>query len=303
MRTILYSAAALSIGVALPCAALAQDASPDGDWRALDPQNTLVLEIQKAPATQEDLLRPQTATVVIEMAPQFAPSHVERIKALARQGFYDGRTFHRVIDDFMAQAGGIPGDPTGGDSGLPDLQAEFVARMGVEVEPVKAQDARQLDPRRGNSPVTQAGFLDGFPVGYQPAAQATVSADGKRDVWLLHCPGAVAGARTSDPNSANFQFYITRGESPWLDAQYTVWGRVRAGQEAVMAIKTGEPVVQPDTIKSLHIAAELPESERPQIEVMRTDSEAFAQIVDDARAAAGGDVNVCDIEVPTRAAQ
>jgi peptidylprolyl isomerase len=302
VRQTLNSAAVLSLALAiLPCAAMAQDS--DGDWRALDPQNTLVLEIQKAPASQAELLRPQTSTVVIEMAPDFAPNHVARMKALARQGFYDGRTFHRVIENFMAQAGGIPGDPTGGDSPLPNLQSEFVLRAGPDVVPVKAQDARQLDPRRGNSPVTEAGFLDGFPVAYQPAAQAMVSADGKRDVWIAHCPGTAAAARTSDPNSANFQFYLTRGEAAWLDSQYTAWGQVRAGMDGVMGLKVGEPVVQPDTIRRLRVAADLPEAERPQIEVMRTDSAAFAQIIADARAAAGGDINVCDIPVPTRAAQ
>ena len=299
MRQTLNTAAVIAALTALPCAVAAQD----GDWRPLDPQNTLVLEIQKAPTTQEDLLRPRTETVVIEMAPEFAPNHVARMKALARQGFYDGRTFHRVIDDFMAQAGGIPGDPTGGDSPLPDLQSEFTVRMGPDVQPVKVQDARQIDPRRGNSPVTEAGFLDGFPVAYQPAAQATVSADGKRDLWMVHCPGTAAAARTSDPNSANFQFYLTRGEAPWLDSQYTAWGQVRAGMDAVMSLKVGEPVAQPDTIRRLRVAIDLPEAERPQIEVMRTDSDAFAQTIEEARATAGGDINVCDIAVPTRAAQ
>lgn len=62
--------------------------------------------------------------VVIELKPDLAPNHVERIKTLARQGFYDGQVFHRVIDGFMAQTG----DPTGtgmGGSDLPDLKAEF----------------------------------------------------------------------------------------------------------------------------------------------------------------------------------
>ena len=62
--------------------------------------------------------------VVIELLPQVAPKHVERIKTLVRQKFYDGIVFHRVIDGFMAQTG----DPTGtgmGGSKLPDLRAEF----------------------------------------------------------------------------------------------------------------------------------------------------------------------------------
>ncbi len=62
--------------------------------------------------------------VTIQLFPQIAPNHVERIKTLTRQGFYDGLLFHRVIDGFMAQTG----DPTAtgtGSSDLPDLKAEF----------------------------------------------------------------------------------------------------------------------------------------------------------------------------------
>jgi peptidylprolyl isomerase len=62
--------------------------------------------------------------IVIELMPQIAPKHVERIKTLARRGFYDGVVFHRVIDGFMAQTGDPTGTGTGG-SELPDLKAEF----------------------------------------------------------------------------------------------------------------------------------------------------------------------------------
>ena len=82
-----------------------------------DPENTLVLETTKG-------------KVVIELRPDLAPGHVERIKTLARKGFYDGLAFHRVIDGFMAQTGCPNGTGTGG-SDLPDLKAEFNAEPHV----------------------------------------------------------------------------------------------------------------------------------------------------------------------------
>jgi cyclophilin family peptidyl-prolyl cis-trans isomerase len=82
-----------------------------------EPENTLVLETTKG-------------KVVIELRPDLAPGHVERIKTLARKGFYDGIAFHRVIDGFMAQTGCPNGTGTGG-SDLPDLKAEFSAEPHV----------------------------------------------------------------------------------------------------------------------------------------------------------------------------
>lgn len=78
---------------------------------SLDPENTIVMETTKG-------------KVVIKLRPDLAPGHVERIKLLAREGFYDGIVFHRVIDGFMAQGGDPTGTGTGG-SNLPDLKAEF----------------------------------------------------------------------------------------------------------------------------------------------------------------------------------
>lgn len=69
-------------------------------------------------------LQLKTGRVVIRLRPDLAPKHVERIKTLTRQGFYNGHKFHRVIDRFMAQTGDPTGTGTGG-SKLPDLKAEF----------------------------------------------------------------------------------------------------------------------------------------------------------------------------------
>ena len=133
-------------------------------------ENMLVLELKDG-------------KVMIELRPDLAPQHVERIKTLVRAGFYDGTVFHRVIEGFMAQGG----DPTGtgqGGSDLPNLPAEFTNRYR---------------------------FIRG-----------------------------VCGmARTSDPNSANSQFFIMFAPAPSLDGQYTIWGRVVSGMEAVDKIKRG----------------------------------------------------------------
>jgi cyclophilin family peptidyl-prolyl cis-trans isomerase len=101
---------------------------------ARDPENTLILELKNGP-------------VVIALRPDLAPGHVERVKELARQGFYDGVVFHRVIPGFMAQTG----DPTGTGSGgseLPDLKAEFSDESHVRGT---VSAARSANPNSANS--------------------------------------------------------------------------------------------------------------------------------------------------------
>ncbi len=114
----------------------------------LDPENTLRLELKDGP-------------VLIKLLPDVAPQHVERIKTLARQGFYDGLKWHRVIDGFMAQTGDPTGTGTGG-SELPDLPAEFSA---VPFEEGTLGMARTQDPNSANSQwfivFERADWLDG----------------------------------------------------------------------------------------------------------------------------------------------
>jgi peptidylprolyl isomerase len=102
--------------------------------QAPDPQNTLVIELK-------------TGKVLIKLRPDLAPKHVERVKTLAKQGFYNGLKFHRVIDGFMAQTGDPQGTGMGGSS-LPDLPAEFTR------EPYKRGSvgaARTQNPNTANS--------------------------------------------------------------------------------------------------------------------------------------------------------
>jgi cyclophilin family peptidyl-prolyl cis-trans isomerase len=114
---------------------------------SLDPENTLVMETTKG-------------KVVIKLRPDLAPGHVERLKTLSRQGFYDGIVFHRVIDGFMAQVGCPHGTGTGG-SELPDLKAEFNAQPHVRGI---CSMARSQNPNSANSQFfivfDDARFLD-----------------------------------------------------------------------------------------------------------------------------------------------
>jgi len=254
-------------------------------------------------ADQEDLLYIETdhGMVIVEMAPEFAPNHVARMRALAQERFYDFLVWHRVIDGFMAQGGGSRSNP-GHAADVEGLEAEFTVRRSGEPVVTELQD-RIINPR-ALPQTAKAGFWDGFPAGTQTAALAAITGDGQVQSWLLHCRGAAAAARTSDPNSARSQFYITRGNPEHLNAQYTSWGRVRVGQDAIDAIAVGsameDPDFRPDTIRSMRTGDELPAEEQVTIEVADTDSAAFAAYLDTLRDPSGNLPDICDITVPTR---
>lgn len=259
--------------VALPALAAAPDPTV---WRQLDPENTLYVE------TTQGL-------VVVEMYPEIAPGHVLRIKELTREQFYDGLTFHRVIENFMAQTGDPKGTGEGG-SAKPDIQGEFLFRRGADMPFIEAavQGGARL------------GFYKALPIATQPDEMMALTRDGKAAAWGLHCPGITSMARTNDPNSANSQFFLMRGSYPSLDKRYTIWGRVIWNQEAVRAIAVGEPPAQPDLVKSIRLAADaLPENRAP-IYVMRSDSTPFRELLEDVRKSKRADFSVCDVQVPVR---
>ena len=191
----LIAATALAALALSPVAATAQETAPATARtyaavnfdQAADPENILLLDLSNG------------RRVAVRLMPDWAPSHVERVKTLARQGFYDGVIFHRVIDGFMAQTG----DPTGtgqGGSQLPDLEAEF-------------------NP-------------------------------------MPHIRGTVSMARAQSEDSANSQFFIVFYPRFSLDKNYTNFGRVIGGMDAVDAIERGEPPANPTRIVQASIAAD-----------------------------------------------
>lgn len=268
-------------------AELAAANAPEDAWRAVDPENLLKIETP-------------IGDIWVELAPEFAPTHVERMRYLAREGWYDYKVWHRVIDEFMAQGGGALDNPNAAPSTQP-MEAEFQIRRNPYEIVVEEITERQVNPR-SNRTRQPAGYYNGFVVGTQPAAAAGIMGDGRVDSWIPHCPGAAAMARTADPNSANGQFYIVRYEAEHLNTEYTVWGQTRVGLDVVRNIEEGTLGqgfgFSPTFIEAIDVASDLENA--PTVEVMDTSSPAFAAYLDSLRDADGALPDLCDIEVPTR---
>ena len=266
--------AILALGVLLTSSAAAAPIPAAPDWRPLDPENGLVIETSKG-------------RIIVEMSPEAAPKHVAQIKALARQKLYDGLTFFRVIDWFMDQTGDPKNTGEGGSS-LPNLKAEFTFRRSAATPfvPVAAPMG------------AEEGLLGSLPVVSQTSALLTLTPDHQVSAWGTYCPGVAGMGRDDDPDSANSQFFLMRQAYPSLDKRYTVWGRVLAGLDAVRAIKTGEPVQDPDRMLSVRVLADLPEAKRPKVYVMDAHGPAFARLLAKTRKAKGADFSVCDLELP-----
>ena len=156
------------------------------------------------------ILKLRDGDVKIELFPDVAPKHVERIKLLANKGEYDNVVFHRVIEGFMAQTGDVQFGNSSNDN----------------------YDLRRVGTGGSSLPDLKSEFND-----------------------LPHDRGVLSMARSQDPNSANSQFFICFKPSPFLDRQYTVFGKVIEGMEFVDKIKMGDSnqngsVENPDKIIS-----------------------------------------------------
>ncbi len=261
-------AAALSLTAALAADPVPPPPPPPEAWRTVDPQNLVLIDTRYG-------------QVAVELAPQFAPAHDARLRALIRAHFYDGLSFYRVIDGFVAQ-GGI-GEGTASTKDHP-VEAKTLDKW----PPLKAEFDRVSAPAPVFTPLGNAdlmapevGFEDGFPVARDPAD--------KRE-WLIHCPGTFAFARDNDPDTATTEFYIVIGQAPRrLDRDLTAFGRVLSGQQYLQKLERGDPEVDSgviadlskrDAILRMRIAADVSAAERPSFQVIRTDSKTFADSVE-----------------------
>ena len=254
---------------------------PDSDWQVLDLDNTLLLELA-------------TGTVVIELNPLLAPNHVENIKKLAREGFYQGLNMYRFVEGFVAQ-GGDANETKKVTSAKKSLQAEF---YHVSTKPLTMT---LVDTQDGYADKT--GFLNGFAVAQNQQGTQT---------WQTHCVGTFAMARSNEADSGGTEFYVALGVLRYLDRNITAFGRVIDGMEHLQRLsrkpsdesKAAARVFNP--ITDMQVAADVKDLAK-KYEVMKTDSASFKELIKARRNRPGAwfietpnYTDVCAVSVPSR---
>jgi peptidylprolyl isomerase len=260
-------------------------AAVPADWRPLDPENTLYVELD-------------SGRIVIELAPRFAPQHAANIRQLARQGYYDGLAIIRSQDNFVVQWG----DPDG-TRALGKARATLPAEFTTAIDP--GLPFTPLPDRDGYA--AEVGFSDGFPAARDPRTG---------QAWLAHCYAMVGAGRGNDVESGSgVELYVVTGHAPrQLDRNIALVGRVVAGMEWLSVLPRGrgplgfyEDPAQHVPIRSVRVAADVPESQRTRLEVLRTDTATFAALVesrrnrrDDWYRVPAGYIDLCNVPIVVR---
>ena len=286
----------LALSIIVPCVCLSAQAptltdvlaaSKPADWRPTDPQNTLYLEL---PAGR----------VVIELAPAFAPLHVDNIKRLVREHYYDTLSVMRVQDNYVAQWGD-PDNRHPTPSSARTLPPEFDQPLRATVPFTQLADGDVYAP--------QVGFSDGF-----PSARDSKNAA----MWLAHCYAMVGVGREADPKSGSgAELYVVIGHAPrHLDRNVALVGRVIKGIELLSSLPRGtaamgfyENPAQGPKIRSVRLEADVAAAEREHLEIIRTDTPTFTALMesrrnrwDDWYAYRANRVELCNVPIAVRAA-
>jgi peptidylprolyl isomerase len=271
-------------------------ASKASDWHALDPENTLYLEL---PAGR----------VVIELSPAFTPRHTTNIKALVREKYFDGLSILRSQDNYVVQWGDPHADARAEDADQPrpiktaqrTLKAEFTVPISKDLPFTRLPDVDGYAP--------EVGFSGDFWSARDPK---------KNQAWLTHCYGSIGVGRDLDSDSGGGgELYAVIGNAPrHLDRNITVVGRVVQGMDLLSVLPRGtgplgfyEKAEQRVPIKSVRVAADVPETERTNLEVLRTDTPTFTALVESRRnrrddwfKVPAGYVELCNVPIPVRVA-
>ena len=265
-------------------------ASAPSDWRVPDPDNTLYMEIP-------------TGRVVIELAPVFAPQHVANIRAMVREGYFDGLAILRSQDNWVVQWG----DPD--EKNPRPLKTARATLPGEFTVPLRTdRNFTRLPDRDGYAP--QVGHSNGFPSARDPKTG---------QAWLAHCYGMIGVGRDNASDSGNGgALYAVIGNAPrHLDRNITVVGRVIDGMPLLSVLPRGtgamgfyEKPEQMVPIKSVRLAADVPAAERSKLEILRTESASFKAVAEAQRNRGGpwtkvaaGHVDLCAAPIPVREAK
>jgi peptidylprolyl isomerase len=284
------TSAAEPLGRKGPIMAEVLAASKPQDWRELDPENTLYLELT-------------SGRVVIELAPTFAPKHVANVKALAREHYYDGLAIVRVHDNYVVQWAD------------PETEKPASARRIQHAHrTLPAEFERSLDPTLpftrlpdGDLYAPEVGFCGGFPV----------ARDGRSGrMWLVHTYGMVGAGRNNAPDSGGgTELYAVIGHAPrQLDRNVTLLGRVVQGIELLSGLPRGpgpmgfyEKAEQRVPLRAIRVAADVPQPERSALEIVRTDTPAFQALIDSRRnrredwfQVPAGRIEIGNVPIPVR---
>lgn len=266
------------------------DASQPSDWRALDPENTLYLDL---PAGR----------VVIELAPTYAPLHAANLRTLAREHYFDGLAVLRVQDGFVTQWG----DPDAEDKDKARPLGKASRTLAAEFERDIAKELAFTRLPDGDVYAPEVGFSDGLPVARDVKAGKT---------WLAHCYGMVgAGRDVAADSGSGAELYVVIGQAPrQLDRNIALVGRVVQGMQWLAALPRGngplgfyEKPEQRTAIRSVRLAAEVPQAERTPLEVLRTDTATFTALVesrrnrrDDWYKVPARRIDLCNVPIPVR---
>ena len=270
------------------------DASTPADWRRPAPEDTLYMDLADG------------HRVVIELAPALAPQHIANVRTFAREGYWNGLSIVRSQDNFVVQWGDPEEDakkrkPIG--SAKAKLPAEFTSR-----DAALAKGWTRLPDVDGWAP--EVGFAAGMPVGRDPKAGT---------YWMAHCYGAVGAGRNEAADSSDAtELYVVTGQSPrQLDRNMSMVGRVVQGMEWLSTIPRGtgplgffEKPEQRVAIRSIRLASDVPAAERTEVELLRTDSPLFAELVEARRnrrdafyKVQAGHIDLCNVPLPVRDAK
>lgn len=267
--------------------------SSAADWRAPRPEDLVVMQLA-------------TGTVLLELAPDFAPAHAANIRKLVRQGYFDSLQVLRAQDNYVVQWG----DPNADEPDKRRSLGEAAATLPAEFDRalVDAPSFTALPDPDSYAPET--GFVAGFPAARNPQTGR---------LWMAHCYGVLGVARDEAADSGNGAgLYVVIGHAPrHLDRNITLAGRVLHGMELLSTMPRGTGALgfyqgeeRGAELQRVRIAADLPESERPSIEVMRTDTARFAELIQARRSRHESwfheptdRIELCNVPVPVREAR